>query len=776
MDRVDYWGKRHGIFEPGDAIVGTILYGHPTAYQVRDYWGNVVCSGSISGKTLTIPPPVGGFRYGWYRVLLTGTQTDALFGPSYGASSFIITPHDDRLPANPPTGTTAPPLNAGGDLIMKAVLGIGTSRISIADAANIGSGGDSITNALANAAVGRQYWTAPASPLQQDTVRASREMFIQFTTTACDSLALAGPATGTWLRCYALSGTLNGADLFIGVSAGTVSGKRLTVAYPDPGTVVETWDNLATANAAQIAINAGSTYIRVFPGGQTTAADRPATAVGSAKWNGVVQVVAQAYAAGVTRFEGPSNEPNMNAETAHCMKLFAAAVHVGNSNAKAIGPAPVNATTIEPFLAAGGGEWCDEISIHDYNCCVNGDVGLARTYIESFFAALDRHGQTGKPVWQTEAGGSLICCFGIYHPRRARGQVFHDLLWEQYGVPRERNPAWYDTSHGFWSYPCWISNGYGSLNPQAPMYRVLALETFGRAYVGRLSFGPIGDRMFLGNIYDGPSGRTVVVMACSHMDDATVTLNVPGLSTPVILVDAFGNQEIVTPVGGHLVVPATEVPQYVRLPAGQQVSVATCMDWPAVALDTPSPSDQAAVWHDEAIGLVRALGNGAFQKAWGSLENCYWSSSEAPSTLTASWETGARFDRVIIWCGQALNNQSVLVDFDVQTSNDGQSWTTRATVTRPAPTTYLHGTNYWNTGCRWETFWDEQWIFDVPLAAPVTAKHLRLNVRSTSYGGEPTAETVADGGLGDGAQRVFIQEVALLCFDNLRPHAVRSIE
>jgi len=97
-------------------------------------------------------------------------------------------------------------------------------------------------------------------------------------------------------------------------------------------------------------------------------------------------------------------------------------------------------------------------------------------------------------------------------------------------------------------------------------------------------------------------------------------------------------------------------------------------------------------------------------------------------------------------------------------------------VTRPAPTTYLHGTNYWNTGCRWETFWDEQWIFDVPLAAPVTAKHLRLNVRSTSYGGEPTAETVADGGLGDGAQRVFIQEVALLCFDNLRPHAVRSIE
>ena len=55
-------------------------------------------------------------------------------------------------------------------------------------------------------------------------------------------------------------------------------------------------------------------------------------------------------------FEGPENEPAMNAATAALMEDFADAVHAGHADAKAIGPSFVDILNLagwDAFLAAG---------------------------------------------------------------------------------------------------------------------------------------------------------------------------------------------------------------------------------------------------------------------------------------------------------------------------------------------------------------------------------------------------------------------------------------
>ena len=68
----------------------------------------------------------------------------------------------------------------------------------------------------------------------------------------------------------------------------------------------------------------------------------------------------------VSRYES-SNENGVSAEIAHRMRLFAGAVHAGNTGAKAIGPCSVDINYTQKgsgwdlFLAAGGGGFVDEI-------------------------------------------------------------------------------------------------------------------------------------------------------------------------------------------------------------------------------------------------------------------------------------------------------------------------------------------------------------------------------------------------------------------------------
>jgi hypothetical protein len=740
-----------GVYYVGDSPAFTLNKSGATGYSVRDYTGAVVSSGSVSGTTVTPTAPSGGWKPGWYRLYLTGGSTDALFGAAYGSSCFAVLRTDSRFPALVSTAADA----LAQDIPNKGALGIGTSRLSIDNANAPTTGSGTIALAQSSVTASKAAWAVASGSPYYDAAR-TRLLWTNFPNRAYDLLTLGN------LRFYAKDETIDGSTITVTAAAGTSSGAKLTIN-------AEVYDNLASADAAVAAVNAGSLLVKAF--GTGTAPTSGTGSIGNAYFNGVKSVVTTLYP-DVARYEGPENEPAMNAETAHKMRLFAGAVHAGNASAKAIGPCPVaiNNNAMDPFFAAGGGAYCDEISFHAYNSQTAGDLNLGRTQLDAFVTLLAKYSLSGKTLWQTESTHVFSSVYGVYHPRRSRVPLLMTLQWEQYGVPRERNNPWYDISHGLWAYPAWWQMGDGTLNPYAVLYRVLAEETFGQTHASVLDFGTIGNRVFLGSVYSGASGKTAVLVAQSYMAGATVTLAVTGTSGPLTAVDAFGNTSSLTVTGGQVVVPVSDVPTYLRLPSGASVSVVTCNDWPTsrsgwrtnaaggnvTVTGTPSPA--AFVNDDKLLSQYTAV-NTADGVALGTT---------MPDTLTLTWPTATRLDRVIVWggCWQAMSG---LVDFDVQTSNDGTTWTTQATVTKATPSSFVHGADSTGTGCQRETYWDEQWIFDVKLPAPVTAKAVRLNVRATSYGGEPDAACATAGGQGNAAQVITVQEIAVLCDDNTIP-------
>jgi hypothetical protein len=763
---------RNGIFY-SDGSAGapsvTLSVAGATGYTVRDYTGTVVSSGTLAGTETTVTPtaPSGGWPCGWYRLYLTGPNTDSLFGQSYGATNFVVIPNDARFATNPAPSVYGGYGGEGQEYVTKGVLGIGTSRAEIDDVLTPNGDGQSvhgITDAQSNVALSQTYWQG-----QADGVRP-RDMWSNFRAETYDRLYLPGASTGNFLAVYPATETVDGSQVFVAVSAGTSSGTKVQVYSPDSATLVETYDNLASDSAAATAINAASTRIKVFAQGQPSGAAMAATAIGNAYFTGVKQIVSTLYP-DIQHFEGPSNEPTLNAECAHQMRLFAGAVHAGNAGAKAMGPCPVSLNTgkWDAFLAAGGGDWCDLFAFHDYNSMTGGNIPLGRTSIGQWIATLTRYGQQGKARWQTESGTAFKSVYGVHHPRRAVWKLIHTLLWEQNGLPAERNTPWYDKQHGFWSFPAWIINSDTSLNPDAIMLRTLTAETWAKTYASKLSFGPHGDNILLGNVYSGSDGTsTVVICASSQIPNLTVTLTVTGASGPLTTVDAWGNTSSVAVSGGRVTLPAPAHPVFLRLPAGASVSVYTIADWPQ--LGVRGQGDNSAIRATATSPLAN-------DRQWmtvydGNGTGAYLGPTSLPDDFTLHWPHPTRFDRVLLWNGMSWQLGASLLDFDIQTSSDGTTWITQATVTRTADV-FLHGTSAKNAGTQYETYWDEQWIWDVKLPAPVTASYLRLHVRNTSYGGEPDATTNSIGGQG-GPQRIMLQEVAVLCDDNVSPQYVTA--
>ena len=512
--------SRNNIFYVGGSAPSiTLSQATPDAYEVLDYDGNVVSSGAVSGTSVTPTAPVGGWDPGWYRVYFTGPNTDATYGDSYGATNFVVLRNDSRFP---PNATITGSGQGGGearDMIMKGILGMAPTRLQIEDAAAPTSGFDNIATCQVSAGYGNDYWADSTHGAYVEPDRPERLLMLQFPNRTYDRIAYAGGIPG--FRVYVKTPAVNGAQVFMQVEAGSVSGAKYTVRFPNSSTIVETYDNVGNADTF-VSDSASSAYIKAFGAGANPSPTGP-EAIGAAHRDGVIATVV-ALSAGpynVMRYEGPINEAQLDAELAHRMRLFQDAVHTGNASAKAIGPCPVEINDDqldlwENFLVAGGGTYCDEISFHAYNSQTNGDINLGRHVIEGFLDKLAEHGQDSKALWNTESTHVFSSVYGVYHPRRSRVPLLVTLLWEQYGLPRERNHVWYDRSHGFWAYPAFLANAditlnSGSLNPYAVLYRVLAEETFNMPHSQSLDFGnATANAIFLGlRVPDAERGRVL---------------------------------------------------------------------------------------------------------------------------------------------------------------------------------------------------------------------------------------------------------------------------
>jgi hypothetical protein len=417
----------------------------------------------------------------------------------------------------------------------------------------------------------------------------------------------------------------------------------------------------------------------------------------------------------------------------------------------------------DAFLAAGGGDACDGIAFHAYNAVTNGDMNLGKYTLEAFLALLASYGLEDKPLWQTESVHAGIIPYAIYHPRRARKMLMEWMLFERYGVPREQNNPWYDISHGFWSYPSWLENSDGSLEPQSVLGRVFAEETWGKPYTGAVDFGTPGNNIFLGNVYTGAAGSTLALMATSYMEDASITLTVTG-ATSVTVVDGWGNANVTALSQGRVTVPRTEVPAYVELPVGAQAGVYRINDW-APGLGGGFSSAGTTKEIDGVSYPV--IANDAFMTNYGANTGIAPATYATPPSVTrVLFPTSRTVERVLVWAGPCWQFGGSLITFDVQTTTDGTNWTTRRTIEKPPLSYFEFGTDETQQGCFLETFWDEQWVFDVKLPAPVACTGVRLNVTEASYGGEPLSDATYGTAFGQGlpVEGYRIEEIGIYGF------------
>lgn len=261
--------QRNNMYYEGQTVTITLSNSNPTAYEVRDWYGNVVDSGAVAGTTLSLG---SSWDPGWYRVYLTGASNDSLYGFSYGATSFGVLRVDARFQTLPATtkdgfGQLVPYGNGGANLgdpietVTKGCLGIGPSRFVFTNTFDLEAGSPTGFNRLSDMVLCQEsvnsYWL---NPDYLDTVRPRRQ-WLAFDTATCDTLRL----EPNYLDIALKDGTIDGSKVFVSATAGGGAGgtDRIRVYYPDSSTVVETYD-CATPTAAKAAINAASDYIFVW--------------------------------------------------------------------------------------------------------------------------------------------------------------------------------------------------------------------------------------------------------------------------------------------------------------------------------------------------------------------------------------------------------------------------------------------------------------------------------------------------------------------------------
>lgn len=300
--------------------------------------------------------------------------------------------------------------------------------------------------------------------------------------------------------------------------------------------------------------------------------------------DGVADVVAAT--AGLVDYYEPNNEPNAGiqgfntaAKYLPVQKAFHGVVKAVDPTKKVLGPCTIEVsvgsyTWLEDFFDLGGDDYLDELSVHDYNG-TNGDLVLARQVWDRFAALLATHSIT-KPVWMTE-WGNFAWHYGLYQPRHlARWIMTAYLVWEQYGIPKERVNYFYDMAHGFLSYPSQVCAGGGQMNP-APVVNVLRIyadELHGFTHLSRLDFGDDGPYT-IGSLFAGSGGTHLLVMASNGRTDHVVTLNVSGAATLAVISPQGASSTVGVSGGQAQVALSNGIPCYVRLPAGVTALPAT---------------------------------------------------------------------------------------------------------------------------------------------------------------------------------------------------------
>jgi hypothetical protein len=121
--------KRNNIFYKGETVVLKLTASGASRYVIRDYYGNIVETGPVSGSS--IAPQVRD--PGWYRVALYGNDQGMPYGDSVGSSMFSIIRDTPNFPKLPAVGTSGG-VDWFSDSVLRGVFGYGPQRHKVDNA------------------------------------------------------------------------------------------------------------------------------------------------------------------------------------------------------------------------------------------------------------------------------------------------------------------------------------------------------------------------------------------------------------------------------------------------------------------------------------------------------------------------------------------------------------------------------------------------------------------------------------------------------------------
>ncbi|HEX8234709.1 MAG TPA: hypothetical protein VF600_02035, partial [Abditibacteriaceae bacterium] len=392
----------------------------------------------------------------------------------------------------------------------------------------------------------------------------------------------------------------------------------------------------------------------------------------------------------------------------------------------------------EEFYSLGGGPYVDIITFHDYEGHETIDEVHWRWKLGELRKLMTRYGDANKPFWQTERAIAGVRGGSFLGTTQAIRTTLHLDLLQTLGVSPEHNLHFYLNQSGYPSVPSYLWSQTGP-HPGALALRTrYAMTTaLSRTYTGELNFGSDGNKIFMGLRYDGTDGSTIVLRNYGT-GNQWLKLEVTGSST-LQIVDSFGNIRTVPVQNGRAQLTITQLPQYVLLTPGQEITVPEINFGqnlaPLATITYSAPSNQPTSLLNN--GIVEGVHDG--NPTGGTNGMNIWTGdlpmaangTIAPQILEISFSRPYQINKLLIRAVRADNQFCTLLDYDLLYLSNGQ-WLTleNARTSMPLSDSVSNAQSLVNT-------WYQDTNLFVHQFAPVTTDKIRLIPRRTTYGLSP---------------------------------------
>ena len=306
------------------------------------------------------------------------------------------------------------------------------------------------------------------------------------------------------------------------------------------------------------------------------------------------------------------NEPDLKMKPAQYIELIrpaVAALRAADPDARTLGPATVEIRLgwMRQFLELGGGDLIDEWSFHPYEGHESTDPHYLTAKLSALRALLKQYGKANAPLWQGEHAIAAQRASEIWPNIQAERWVSDRDVFEQFGIPVERDMFFYLNPRGYGKVPSYAWTYQGPL-ALSLVSRARYAMTRDKRFSGALDFGPSGNGLFTGLVFEGEGGERVVSLRANNLESGGKI----GLSADfsvgarnLAVVDAWGNERNIAVEGNRVTLPLDGLPLYVRLPRG--------VDLTPVALDWGRNLARRARFEAPNSTNVKALNDGLLQ-------------------------------------------------------------------------------------------------------------------------------------------------------------------